>query len=734
MYVKGNAWIKNDEFDYKLPIFSQFSHTTSASRGIETSSPTTTVSVRRQTNVTYTPSIQQSAFSETQTATVKAPSEESVSEFQPLVPYNFTEVNSSTEDPFKQFNSLYPSESPKASASSGSKQAASETVTAINSKSTSGASEGSAEEVTPDYWAAYHSSFAAEESQNAKTTAKPEKDDVHDHKFPYSHFSSSWPYDTNNDTNSKQESKKDWHKTAFYTGHNHTSEPFDYTPYVYPDESTEKAKKKSESSTAQTTVSEQKQRPNASSDFLKNYRKDSEGHATNDDESDHPEEKPEQQKKQEAEERSDDEEEEDDEKESSSKKAFFDDSDKFIHIDNPFADPNFDFDKYLQSLKKPHQLQQQNNRPAQNPQQYVNIPQPPRQQYYAQPRSSQQQPRKIYPINNPIINEPLHHEPRGVNMETQTYHSKIEIKSHAQTQRDEDDRPKAQSKIDSGYKPQSYVTGASVQSYNPSTHRNPNAINTHLNSNNPVKLNRYPIPNYNSNNGYKSDRGPQTFKSAGTSDYRPLPNLSYNSVKTSQGGQKAPAKPDQTYYDEGASAKNQKPADGQEPLYDYYYEYYDYPEETQVNGTVKAANNYYDDDGTARKPLPKAVQDESKQANAYRPLPPLVNTAPLYYDNIAPIRLPLPKAVQGESKQTVNYQPLPLPVKNSPPPKLYNPYSLASIIAQTTLRPIYPVNPAHPVSPVNVRYTTARTTALPTIGSYRQVPYTDSRRDKPNNR
>lgn len=726
-------WTKNSKShgcDCKLTIFSQVSHTTSASRGIETSSPTTTVSVRRQTNVTYTPTLQQSAFSETQTATVKAPSDESVSEFQPLVPYTFTDVNSSTEDPFKQFNSLYPSDSTKTSSSSGSKQAASETVTAVNSKSTSGASEDTAEEVTPDYWAAYHSSFAAEESQNAKTTAKPEKDEVHDHSFPYSHFSSSWPYNTNNDTKSKQEPKKDWHKTAFYTGHNHTSEPFEYTPYVDPtDDTTEKAKKKSESSTAQTTVTEQKQRPNASSDFLHNYRKDSEGHASNDDESDHPEEKPQQQKKQQAEERSDDDEEEEDDKESSSKKAFFDDSDKFIHIDNPFADPNFDFDKYLQTLKKPHQ--HQNNRPAApHPQPYASIPQQPRQQYYAQPRPSQQQPRKIYPINNPIINEPLHHEPRGVNMETQTYHSKIEIKSHAQTQRDENDRPKAQSKVDSGYKPPSYVTGANVQGYNPSSHRNPNAINPHVHSNNPVKLNRYPIPNYNSNNGYKSDRGPQTFKSAGSSDYRPIPNLSYNSVKTSQ--PKPPAKPDQTYYDEGAAAKNQKPADGQEPLYDYYYEYYDYPEETQVNGTVKAAN-YYDDDG-ARKPLSKAVQDESKQANAYRPLPPLVNTAPLYYDNIAPIRLPLPKAVQGESKQTVNYQPLPLPVKNNPPAKLYNPYSLASIITQTTLRPIYPVNPVNPVSPVNVRYTTARTTALPTVGSYRQVPYTDSRRDKPNNR
>lgn len=105
--------IKNVGCDYKLPIFSNLSHTTTASRGIETSSPTTTVSVRRQTNVTYTPTLQQTAFSETQSATVKAPSEETVSEFQPLVPYNFTEANSTTEDPFKQFNSLYPSESPK---------------------------------------------------------------------------------------------------------------------------------------------------------------------------------------------------------------------------------------------------------------------------------------------------------------------------------------------------------------------------------------------------------------------------------------------------------------------------------------------------------------------------------------------------------------------------------------------------------------------------------------------
>lgn len=553
---------------------------------------------QKPTTISYLP-VKQASYTVTNRVSPTTQKTEVVSVFQPLVPYNFSSFHGSTEDPFKQFDSLYPTES-STQAAAASKNSESSTQKAASKKSAEALAT-----TTPDYWTAFHSSQAVEESKTSQTTAKP-IDETHAHTFPYSHFTHSWT----GFTDGKKDDKKAAQQTTKADPY-HSTDPFDYSA-----ETLHKEAKTYASVGAHfkpiTTSAGTTQKPKKKTQAK---QEDAEGHATNDEESEEPEEekKPAPHKKTEKDE---------DEDASVAKSKFSSDEDKFEDIENPFADPNFDFDKYLQSLKSV----QESRAAAQNA--------PRRQQLqqgqYLQPRPLLPRPIPVRPqpaySPRPIIrNDPASVEPRGINMETQTYHSKIEIKSEKHTMLDgEDDRPEKRNEVNYSKKPQSRIDNGytSYAAKSPNTELVPPKL--------PGKLNRYPLPNYN-----PTERGPQTFSSLGSiTGAKVAQNLPYNNVKPPQLVPKAPyaqVKPGQVppkaeyyYYDDEVTQNPKKAAvqSNKEPLYEEYYEYYEYPEETVSNGTQAAY--YYDDVVPKVQPRPvhyQSVPVPSKPVNNYQRIP-----------------------------------------------------------------------------------------------------------------
>lgn len=426
-------------------------------------------------------------------------------------------------------------------------------------------------------------SFGA--SEKIQTTVKPD-DDSHKDKFSYSHFTPSWEFS--------------------YSKKTHSGEPdfFDHTtPTPNKDAKTSATKNKSaanrrsddDSTTTATKSKNSKSKGNSKdgdahhNDFFHNHH--DYHHDDHDDQADK----------------------EHLEKEGlAPPESYFKDDAKFVEIDNPFADPNFDFDKFLTELKAnpiepTHQTLSNMQLLRRQPHNLQNLPPHLHQRL---PANLQRLVPPPHQTAQPWLQTIL--QPQALNSETvknpYSFDS-MEFLSHTTKQPGK-----------------SYVTIPLVAQ----------PINTYSSQTNrpPAQELSPPKPSNTGNLYSPHNRGPQTFGALQTFDYNihglKAPTLApFTPVKTvSQPTYiplKAAVKPTpnhEYYYDDDETtiapkklipnqilpaSNNQNAAAGKKPpQYDdyYYYEYYEYPEGKNNNTKVvpaKTNNEYYYDNGPIQK-------------------------------------------------------------------------------------------------------------------------------------
>lgn len=451
-------------------------------------------------------------------------------------------------------------------------------------------------------------SFGA--SEKIQTTVKP--DDDTKHKFSYSHFTPSWEFS--------------------YSKKTHSGEPdfFDHTtPTPNKDAKTSATKTKSanrrnddDATTTATKDKDAKSKESSSKDTDRDHHHDFfHHHHDHHHHDDHDEQADKEHLKDE---------------DLAPPESYFKDDSKFVEIDNPFADPNFDFDKFLSELKAnpiepTHQTLSNNRLPN------VRL----------SPSLQQRLPQRLVPPPQQTVQPWLQTilQPQALNTETVKTQNPYSFDLDSYYPRTTNQPGK------------SYVTIPLVAQ----------PINAHLSQANRSPSQELSPPKATAGNLYSShNRGPQTFGGLHTFDYNSIPGLKaptlapFTPVKTvSQPTYiplKASVKPtlshEYYYYDDETTlapkkaspnqlvpvpaSNNQNAAAGKKPpLYDdyYYYEYYDDPEGKNNTKLIPAksvnTNEYYYDSAQIQK-LPAATNKLQASNPSVAPIKDFITFPSIY--------------------------------------------------------------------------------------------------------